>query len=60
MLSDENDEAMEAYLYTLFDLEMIAPADAILEISQPDEFLNFKAYRALKENNKHFNINLFI
>ena len=59
-LSDSNDEAMEAYLYTLYDLEMIEPADAILEISQADEYLNFKAYRALKECNKNFNINLFV
>lgn len=59
-LSDSNDDAMEAYLYTLYDLEMIEPADAILEISQADEYLNFKAYRALKECNKNFNINLFV
>ncbi|MBL4730569.1 MAG: hypothetical protein JKY28_04240 [Sulfurimonas sp.] len=60
ILSDSNDEAMDAYLYTLYDLEMIAPADAILEISQGDEYLNFKAYRALKENNQNFSINLFV
>ncbi len=59
-LSEEKDEAMDAYLYTLFDLEMLAPADEILENSQPNEYLNFKSYRALKECNKHFNINLFI
>jgi len=59
-ISDEKDEAMDAYLFTLFDLEMLAPADAILEISQADEYLNFKAYSALKECNKNFNINLFI
>lgn len=60
ILSDENEEAMEAYLYTLFDLEVIAPADAILENSQSNEYLKFKAYRALKENNKHFSIELFV
>ena len=59
-LSDSNDEAMDAYLFTLYDLEMMAPADAILEISQSDEYLNFKAYRALKECNKNFNIKLFV
>lgn len=58
-LSDEKEEAMDAYLFTLFDLEMMAPADVILEISQPDEFLNFKAYRALKDCNQNFNIKLF-
>ena len=59
-LSNINEKAMEAYLYTLYDLEMMAPADAILELSQADEYLNFKAYRALKECNKNFNINLFV
>jgi hypothetical protein len=59
-LSDEHEEAMDAYLYTLLDLEMVAPAKAILENSQPDEFENFKAYLALKECGKHYNITLFI
>ena len=59
-LSEENDAAMESYLFTLFDLEMLAPADAILDISQNQEYLNFKAYRALRESNQHFNINLFV
>lgn len=59
-LSDEDEMVMDAYLYTLFDLEMIEAADVILHISQPNEFLNFKAYRALKECDKHFSINLFI
>ncbi len=59
-ISEEKEEAMEAYLFTLFDLEMLAPADEILDNSQPDEYMRFKAYRALKECNKHFNINLFL
>ena len=59
-LSSTNDKATDAYLYTLYDLEMMAPADAILELSQADEYINFKAYRALKECNKNFNINLFV
>ncbi len=59
-LSEENEKAMDGYLFTLFDLEMLAPADEILESSRPSEYLNFKSYRALKECNKHFNINLFV
>jgi len=59
-LSEENEEAMDAYLFTLFDLEMIAPADEILQNTQPEEYLNFKAYRALKECGKNFSIYLFI
>ena len=60
MISIEKEEAVDAYLYTLYDLEMLAPANDILDISQPDEYQNFKAYRALKECNKHFSIELFI
>ena len=59
-LSEENDDAMDAYLYTLYDLEMIAPANAILDNSQPNEYQNFKAYRALKECGEHFGIDMFI
>lgn len=59
-LSEKNDAAMDSYLFTLYDLEMLAPADAILDISQADEYLNFKAYRALRESDQHFNINLFV
>ena len=59
-LSEENETAMPAYLYTLFDLEMIAPAEEILENSQPDEYTYFKAYKALKDCHKNFSIELFI
>ncbi len=60
MISDNNDEIMDAYLYTLFDLEMLSLASEILSISQSDEYMNFKAYQALKDCNKNFNINLFV
>jgi len=60
LMSDEDEKVMDAYLYTLFDLEMLEAADVILEISQPEEYINFKAYRALKECNKHYSIKLFI
>jgi len=60
MLSDENEDAIDAYLYTLFDLEMLAPADSILDNSQVNEYQNFKAYRALKACNKNFSIELFV
>ena len=60
LLSDKSETAAPAYLYTLFDLEMIAPAVEILENSQPDEFIYFKAYKALKDCNQNFSIGLFI
>jgi hypothetical protein len=59
-LSEKREDAVEAYMFTLFDLEMLAPANELLENTQDDEYLNFKAYSALKECGKNFNINLFI
>jgi len=60
-LSNENhEEVMDAYLFTLFDLEMIELADEILQNAHPDEFENFRAYRALKECGKNFSIYLFV
>ncbi|WP_226962091.1 hypothetical protein [Sulfurimonas marina] len=59
-LIESNEDAMDAYLYTLFDLEMLAPADEILDIASADEYLNFRAYRALKECGKNFHIDMFI
>jgi len=59
-LSNEGEAAMEAYLFTLFDLEMLSPAKEILDISQPNEYRTFKAYSSLRDCGKHFDINLFI
>jgi len=59
-LSENNDEAMHGYLYTLFDLEMLEPANEILINSQTNEFIKFKAYSSLKSCNKNFDIRLFI
>ncbi len=60
LLSEKREDIVDAYLFTLFDLEMLAPANAILDNSQPDEYQNFKAYRALKEANQNFSIYLFV
>ncbi|OHE07157.1 MAG: hypothetical protein A2513_04790 [Sulfurimonas sp. RIFOXYD12_FULL_33_39] len=60
ILGNEDEAAMEAYLFTLFDLEMLSPAKEILDVSQSDEYPRFKAYSSLRESGKHFNINLFV
>ncbi|SFV59281.1 Probable membrane protein Cj0124c [hydrothermal vent metagenome] len=60
MLSDEKEDAIDSYLYTLFDLEMLAPVDSILDNSSDKEYQNFKAYRALKSCNKNFSIEIFV
>ncbi len=60
ILSDKYEDAMDAYLFTLFDLEMIDLAKEILNISQEGEYLNFKSYLDLKECGKNYNIELFV
>jgi hypothetical protein len=59
-LYDNNDAATAAYLYVLFDLEMIDLADEVLSQSNDDEFLAFRAYRELKAMHKHYPIDIFI
>lgn len=59
-LSENNDEAMEGYLYTLYDLQMIDTANEILNNTAKDDYLVFKAYRDLKRANKHYDIALFL
>lgn len=59
-LSNQNENIFEAYLFTLFDLEMLAPVKEILDNSQDNEYIQFKAYSSLRECGKHFDINLFI
>jgi hypothetical protein len=59
-LADKDEEAQEAYFYTLFDLEMIDKAKECLESIPSDDAMKFRAYLALKESGHNFNINLFI
>ncbi|PHR57836.1 MAG: hypothetical protein COA44_05010 [Arcobacter sp.] len=60
VLAEQDEEAHEAYLYTLFDLEMIDTAKEFLETQTEEEAMKFRAYLALKESGHNFNINLFI
>ena len=60
ILSEKDEEAMDAYLFTAFDLEMIDLADEILEASSPEEYQNFRAYKTLKECNHNYKIELFV
>lgn len=59
-LSEQHEEAQEAFLYTLFDLEMIDQAKEYLESVGSDDMLKFRAYLALKMSGYNFSINLFI
>ena len=58
-LSLENEDANDAYFYTLFDLEMIEKAKECLDSIGDEDAMKFRAYLALKESGHNFNINLF-
>lgn len=60
MLSNEVEYAMNAYLYTLFDLGMVSMAKEILNNTPDGEFTKFKIFATLKDYNKHYNIELFV
>lgn len=60
MLSEQNDDAMEGYFYTLYDLQMIDTANEILNNTANNDYLIFKAYRDLKKANKHYDIAIFL
>jgi len=60
MLSENNDDAMEGYLYTLYDLQMIDTANEILNNTSNNDYQIFKAYRDLKRANKHYDIAIFL
>lgn len=60
MLSEHNDDAMEGYFYTLYDLQMIDTANEILNNTSHNDYQIFKAYRDLKRANKHYDIAIFL
>lgn len=60
LLSEKCDEAMEGYLFTLYDLQMNDTANEILNNTASDEYQIFKAYRDLKRSNKHYDIAIFL
>ncbi|UFS63624.1 hypothetical protein LOH54_05690 [Sulfurimonas sp. HSL-3221] len=59
MLSDNDDKALDGYLFTLFDLEMVDRAKELLHITAENEYVLFKAYADLKACNKHYDVKRF-
>ena len=53
-------EGNDAYLYTMFDLQMIDKARDLLENSSKDEHIKFKHLLFLKDSGRNFDIDLFI
>ncbi|MDP1785066.1 MAG: hypothetical protein Q8K81_06540 [Sulfuricurvum sp.] len=58
-MSEQCDDAMDGYFYTLYDLQMIDTANELLNNTSHDEYQIFKAYRDLKRSNKHYDIAIF-
>lgn len=58
-LSDDDEKALDGYLFTLFDLEMIEKAAELLHMTAEEEYPLFKAYADLKGCNKHYDIKRF-
>lgn len=58
-LSDDDEKALDGYLFTLFDLEMIDKANELLHITGEEEYPLFKAYADLKACSKHYDIKRF-
>jgi len=50
----------EAYLYTMFDLQLIDKARDYLDNSAKNEYTKFKHLLFLKDNGKNFDIDLFV
>ena len=59
-LKDKYDEAKEAYLYTLFDLEILEDAREIISSSEDNEYKKLRVYSMLKEENKNVELEIFI
>ncbi|NLO16929.1 MAG: hypothetical protein GX118_01865 [Arcobacter butzleri] len=55
-LSSKYDEATSAYLYVLFEFEMIDSAREILVNTANDEYIPFKAIIDLKNSGKHYRL----
>ncbi|RRS30697.1 MAG: hypothetical protein P794_05845 [Epsilonproteobacteria bacterium (ex Lamellibrachia satsuma)] len=52
----ENPKAQNAYLYLLFDYELLDEVNAYLEEHEEDEFIKFRALYELKQEHKKFKL----
>jgi hypothetical protein len=58
-VSSDYEMAFEAYLYTLLDYEMVDEAKELLSSTEKHQFVPFKALLDLKENGKHYSVEMF-
>ncbi len=55
-LSSKNEELMQAYIYVLFEFEMIEKAEDILSNANDEEYMPFKALLELKKEGKQYSM----
>ena len=56
----KDERAFKAYIFILIEFEMLDRANELLEDTQPDEYLDFKAFLDLRKAGKHYPINLLL
>ncbi|WOE70905.1 hypothetical protein RZR97_04860 [Hydrogenimonas thermophila] len=55
-----DERAFKAYIFILIEFEMLDRANELLEDTQHDEYLDFKAFLDLRKAGKHYPINLLL
>jgi hypothetical protein len=56
----KDERAFKAYIFILIEFEMLDRANELLEDTQHDEYLDFKAFLDLRKAGKHYPINLLL
>jgi hypothetical protein len=59
-LHAKEEKAFKAYIFTLIEFEMLDKANELLQDTQRDEYLDFKAYLDLRKAGKHYPIDLLL
>jgi len=59
-LTTKDERAFKGYIYLLIEFEMLDKANELLEDTQHDEYLDFKAFLDLRKAGKHYPLDLFL
>jgi hypothetical protein len=59
-LSNKDENAMESYLYVLLSFEMVDKVRDIINSSDEDDLMIFRAYLSLKDNKKDYDLDKFL
>ena len=59
-LVSRDERSFKAYIFILIEFEMLDRANELLEDTQPNEYLDFKAFLDLRKAGKHYPIDLLL